>query len=64
MRGVLARVLGHLLPPDLPFPELLSFDEFCILRFFSLMFCLPLNDHLHLVSGSEVVKHLHIILTL
>ena len=53
MRGVLARVLGHLLPPELPYPELLLFDEFCIMRFFSLVFCLPLSDQLHLVSGSE-----------
>ena len=30
-----ARVLGHLLPPELPQPELLSFDEVRILGFFS-----------------------------
>ena len=32
--GVPVRVLGQLSLPELPQPELLSFDEFCILTFF------------------------------
>lgn len=40
--GVL-RVLGQLSPPELSQPELLSFDEFCILIFF-LMFYLLLSE--------------------
>ena len=35
VKGVPERVLGQLPPPEVPQSELLSFDEFCILTFFS-----------------------------